>query len=601
MTTQLRAKADASPTKYFNDSCEVNDAAQEFIDDVCSELEKGYSFLPFVGAGFSVPSGAPVVPDLASYLNWCIAMAIGVADPGVRPWNPRTDRWPSFDDPKRYIPEGWAARVMGTITQCHANMDAASRVILQQAYGAMAEWRMALLFLSRLALEERGEGRQRTYEVALDSPRQEVIDACLLEIMRGREPALCHNMLGLLANAMRIDVLLTTNFDDLLERAFANARNPLTVLDIHLNSDLPPISSLTGTRALIKLHGTRHSMRADFSLDALPPNEDRDRFVGYLARQGAIHPDESGKIVAPFFRHVILIGFSGKERRTRALIQHAWSNLSPDFCVYWICHSDEDVNTAHIVTREFAEAQPKDQVKARTTPYSKILRHTDAGLLLLQLYQSLRNGLPSRSIPYPSTTRLSFPPSPQRIALQAVKQAGAGRDSTTVETVNRSARAEFFRLTRVIEKRIDQMRRVGFSGPKVIAVTSEDGVSGVTSVCAEVFRRCVDDKKNVCIWIDMNDSSSTEDCFDQLLDAAHFRLGHDKWLPPNVAKEPTMWASEIRRLATSTDKAWTVFINAREVPGANFDADAIGHGWLDHERRAQKSRRSTRAPAIPLL
>jgi hypothetical protein len=74
--------------------------------------------------------------------------------------------------------------------------------------------------------------------LSLGAPQHEIIDACLREVLKDRHPALNHNMLGVLAGALRLNLLLTTNFDDLLEQTFAEARNPLAVFEVHLGGGL---------------------------------------------------------------------------------------------------------------------------------------------------------------------------------------------------------------------------------------------------------------------------------------------------------------------------------------------------------------------------
>ena len=89
-------------------------------------------------------------------------------------------------------------------------------------------------------------------------------------------------MLATLATLLRLDVILTTNFDDLLEKAFADARNPLSVFEVHMASTLPPWSAFSERRSLVKLHGNLYSLRVDYTLDALPVEADRWRFLEYL-------------------------------------------------------------------------------------------------------------------------------------------------------------------------------------------------------------------------------------------------------------------------------------------------------------------------------
>ena len=133
--------------------------------------------------------------------------------------------------------------------------------IFQESMGALAEWRGAGVFLSRIVREVRGPKGAEHYGLALDAPDPEVIDNGIRRAVGGRQPTLGHKMLATLANLLRLDIILTTNFDDLLEIAFREARNPLSVFEVHLASSLPPWSALEEKRSLVKMHGNLYSLR----------------------------------------------------------------------------------------------------------------------------------------------------------------------------------------------------------------------------------------------------------------------------------------------------------------------------------------------------
>ena len=63
-------------------------------------------------------------------------------------------------------------------------------------------------------------------------------------------PALNHNMFGVLAGLLRLNLVLTTNFDDLLARACAEARNYLEVFEVHFGDGLPHWSAVSQVRSL---------------------------------------------------------------------------------------------------------------------------------------------------------------------------------------------------------------------------------------------------------------------------------------------------------------------------------------------------------------
>lgn len=590
---------------YYNKASNhavTNDAANEFIADIETHIEAGYGFVPFIGAGLSAPSGIPLVWEIESYLHRCIGMSLGLVTPGKVPWNPRTHQWPSFES-RDHGPLGtWEGMIRHALSSRRIShpWDPENRVF-QEALGALAEWRTALLFLSRIVAEKRGAERERRHVYMLDAPRQDVIDSAIREIMRGKRPTLGHRMLAALGGLLRLDIIVTTNFDDLLEQAFAAARNPVTVFGMHLSGDLPPYAALAPQRSLIKLHGDRHSLRADYTLDAVPQDTDRSRFLEYLlsadghkdffARNQPQHrssavPNDLPK--APRKRlscgnHLLVMGVSASERRTRALIEHAWRELDDPFSVYWLCHTEDDVNRVIAFSNEVfqgIESVGEENVKTR----SRILRHTNLGLLFLQLFQTIRRSVPTTGIIFPTASRLAIPPVFVRAATD--QEADGGRSKLEQAKLEQAQG----KLVKSLSERLDTFKSVDFSGYRILLVTSEAEIRGVTSVGAELFEAA---EKNgaYCVWLEMNDITTTDDLFEQLLDATYYRLGSENWLPVFVASDPHSRADEVRRLIKPTRAPWTFFLNARERPGSNVEDDNaeempkqdefLGNGWLD--------------------
>ena len=233
-----------SDVKNDNVSYLVTHRASEiFVQEIQSQRRLGYGYVPFVGAGFSAPSGAPLVTELEAYLQRCLLLALQDG-PNDR-WCPRTDQWPpvidrggSPEDLQILEKDHWWKKI---IKEFAALPFSEERVVQAQGYGSAAEWRTALLFLSRLEHDDNNK-------LLLGAPLQEVIDSCLRAVLKGKDPSLEHNMLAVLAGALRLDLVLTTNFDDLLERAFAVARNPVEVFEVHLGDTLPALVSSFGSQ-----------------------------------------------------------------------------------------------------------------------------------------------------------------------------------------------------------------------------------------------------------------------------------------------------------------------------------------------------------------
>jgi hypothetical protein len=570
---------------WVDGSCLVNDdrdsithkAAESFINKIQEERHKGYGFVPFVGAGFSAPSGAPLVSELESYLQRCICMTLGVEEKGMEAWDPRTDQWPPFIDrhrteKTRYAPKYWLEQIRKELP----SLKDPKFALFAQGLGAAAEWRTALLFLSRVDRPPRGTGEMRPQPVSLVAAQQESIDSCFREVLKEKYPALGHKMLAVLAGALRLDLVLTTNFDDLLERAFAEARNPLEVCEVHLGSSLPHWSAVSDVRTLIKLHGNRYSLRADYSLDELPSEPDKKRFLEYLlsgkGRSTLAHDPKA--LGLDFQNHLLVMGASVKDLRTRAFIEYAWQHLREDFKVFWLCYAKDDVEQIQYVTKGFCKDRGSRE-------HSIILRQTDFGLFLLQLYQTIRKNLPPLGSLFPSVSRLTVPPLPS-IYVSKQKSAPKAKDSVCDK----------------VRERLAEFQEDGFCKPKLVVVTSKDNVGGVTSACSEIYREM--EAHNICLWMDMNDISSTDNLFEVLLEAAYFRLGLENWTPLYIASDERPRGDEIRRLVRSVAKPWVIFLNARETPGVNTTNDRViqPNGWLDVRRNYLRPVAADRSPCM---
>ena len=554
----------------------ADSAETDFAKRLKDETKKGFGFVPFVGAGLSAPSGVPLVWDLRDYLQKCIALSIGAQDGQSRPWNPRTDSWPVFGASSTKESAHWRNRIEQKTNSIDYEWER-DHAVFQEALGATAEWRTALLFLSRIVLIRRGAGFHQRWGYRLDAPKHEVVDSCLRVVLKGKSPTIGHRMLASLGGVLRLDLILTTNFDDLLETAFAEARNGLTVFDVHLGDPLPATSAVSLQRALVKMHGNSYSLRADYSLDCPPELHDLNQFVDYLSSGEPLSEVTPGtQTPARVKNHLLVAGVSASELRTTSFVAHAWSKLESSFRVFWICYSDRDVENVRHFTAEFFD---RNKVRLKLTDDwagSVVIRHTNPGLLFLRVFQAFRHTLPISGVVFPSATRLSIPPMFYRESddpeLNPKLVPKLEARSVTVNLLKR--------LKGILS--LDTVRR-----PRIVVVTSPRDVHGVTTLCAEVFE--VLETEAICVWIDMNDVSTTGDLFEQMIDAMHYRMGSESWLPVFIADDPSSKAEELKRLAASSSRKWVFFINAREVPGSNqLQSDELmgagPNGWLDREK-----------------
>ena len=561
-------------------------ATEEFISEIRRQVLKGYAFVPFIGAGFSISAGNPIIKQLKEYLCRCICVALGVEDDasGTKElWNPRTDRWPPLIDKHRRAtdPERWLNLVHTRYRkEYHAwtPRDPTNPELFLEAYGAMADWRTSLTFLSRLVPGGPRANRQPPVLPVLGAPSQDVVDACLRELMRDKHPSLNHTMLAALSHLLRIDTILTTNFDDLIERAFTASRNTLQVLDVHLNDSLPVLSAVAGKRCIIKLHGSLRSLRADYSLDVEPSADDKQRFVEYFAGR-ELHPTaEAAFQYAETNAHILVFGCGGKEKRTLGFFTHALKTFR-DLRIYWICYSEREVRDVQRFARSLLDQEAHKKNSNKQTNKSRAyespdvyiegngneprifaLRHTDAGLLLLHLYQSIRKSVPPSEAIFPSPARLSVPPLP----IDHYSRQEGSWTSRLVEAEVRQFKAK-------LRDKLDERGLVIAVSERLDPDKQGDSdVPGVTSFCAELFRER--ESSHLCIWIEMNDIYDVDHLFETFQEAAHYRLGSNDWTPLYKLTDERPRRDEIRRLVSASSDPWILFINAREIPGSNHNA-----------------------------
>lgn len=574
----------------------------DFIERLRASRDAGYGFVPLAGAGLSAPSGVPILSEIQGYLRKCIAMALGLDRPDcwrpgaegdrrrwrldlhkLRRWLPGRDDWPPFGDPQNYTRDtvDWMSRIGEVLDEMLRQVKRERREdypeldLLQEAYGAAAEWRTALLFLSRLRL--RSDAPEFLNQLRLGPPDLDIVDTFFLNVVLGKRPTLGHRMLARLAGPLRINTALTTNFDDLLERALEETDNLFTVFDVHVDTGLPPYRDMQGKNALVKLHGGRYGLRADYSLDLPPTDDDLRHFVSYFADR-PISAEEwydarrSGSHFAAR-RHLLVVGVSAGDERINIMVRAAIESLS-DFQVFWVAYRSEEVRAAtKLLQRLFQDASPPDSASRFA-----VVRHKFQGLLFLEIYQVLMSALPASGAIFPSAPRLPVPP----------------------ELIH--ARGDEERLkgfAELVHQRIDAcFGPTAQSAPviRTIIVHGRRGdYFGAVSAAARVFEGELD-RGRQSVWIDLDEVSSCTDLFEMVLHTVARKAGIVDWLPVVLQREhsdrsgiETTQMREIARITNNPHRQWVVFLNARSGAGVNLDRPegyeerrrAQPNGWLD--------------------
>ncbi len=133
----------------------------------------------------------------------------------------------------------------------------------------------------------------------------DLTDALFTSFERRRNPTVSHRYLAFLRHKLGVPLILTTNFDSLLERALHEEGSFPKVFDIHRDAELPDAALVKHQFSVLKLHGSAYGLRLGERLK-YPLDAD--------ARRDALQ-------YIPHDALVVVIGFSGSERRIMQLLQ----------------------------------------------------------------------------------------------------------------------------------------------------------------------------------------------------------------------------------------------------------------------------------------
>jgi hypothetical protein len=510
-----------------------------FIREVIDEVEAGYGFIPLIGSGIAVASGIPTGEDLSRVLLPYMRETIRSK------WSPRTGRWlsrttapMSAEEQERWFLE--QLRALGQKDgQGQLVQDQDWKVKLQ-ALSASVDWRYMLQYLSRVEWDESGRSRMER-----NAPDPTLVDAMLNRIIEGRQPNLAHYMLAHLADGLRIRTILTTNFDDLMEQAFAALRIPLQCFDVHLDAALPSPQIVMKTRSLVKLHGGRYGLRADLTLDTPPTPADQNAFCGYFAGQFPAKPPRGrGGRDARTTKHLMVMGTSGRDGRIMGLLARGLLTLR-GLKVFWLDYNRDRATQIREQIREGAARLERDISPVELERRVRVEEVSDLGPFLFELYQRRHHALPPAGASYSAISRTPAN-APQADHIVAPP-------SFDVQQRDRNAAR--------ICRRIESTDPAAFEG--VIGVSGADGVTLATSRAFEILRR-----DHHCLWFDLTQYRRPEDFRMALLEgiADKLGMGHEVGCPP-AGLTNRGFREYMDRFLRESHKKFLVFVNAREPIG----------------------------------
>jgi hypothetical protein len=365
----------------------------------------------------------------------------------------------------------------------------------EQAIRSLYDWRATLEFLSRLVP---GAGADGLGGNGLSDPQVSVVDSFNTHITSGRKPNLGHKMLAHLAGPLRVRLVLTTNFDTLLEEAYTDVGRQTHVLEVTTKGNLPDAATVRARDSIVKLHGGSLNTRADFSLDDPPPEEDKQRFAEYLTQT------ESKGVPS----HLLVVGYSGSDNRCVQLIKHVL-DVNLQFKVYWIAHTKKDL--AH-VQDVFHENEYTDRIILTQSS------HPD--FFLYDLYQRIRRTLPAGGFSFQYSHNCPPESSPPRI------DSADERKDASLDTDARL----------VVNSLLEHSASAGTNNPinsqpgfrikkESDSVLVVDHFSGITTILRRAIAILEDERRMRCLWFELEDYADPWTCVYEVMRSIAIREG----------------------------------------------------------------------------
>ena len=432
--------------------------------------------------------------------------------------------------------------------------------IVERAVRSLYDWRATLHFLAELELGFDG------HSLALVEPDQAVIDGFNVHITQGRRPNLTHTMLCHLREPARARIVLTTNFDTLIEDAYAEQHRRIDSISVSLKGALPDPEIVHARDTVVKLHGTFSETRADFSLDDPPSLEDKRKFFHYVrGHQPGSRGD--GRFLPG---HLLVAGYSGLDARCVQLMKYVLDS-DPGALLFWVCYNDSD---AKRLEKLFPERGYLGRIIST--------RSERIDLLLYEFYQYLCLSLPPGGAGY--QLNHNVPPLDRYLPIagdEMVRPRGAEEIMRALDQIHASG---------------TDCQSSQSTNPNMLLVV--DGPSGVLPALRSVFN-VVSEKRGLNkIWIELEDHADTASVAYELLQIIAmqrglFQLRHAQFCREDLRKSipPVTVPEEFKANRSNTKAANRHAWNHRSVDDNHTPSGVFKtrvKAWIRHLEMMQE-------------
>lgn len=389
-----------------------NDTYQESIRIIIRAWRQGRPIVPFVGAGVSVAAGYPNITRLTGYLakvQFALEKAIyqsryPIISDGIDTAVQRYIRCPSD-----FITDfGWPelgqlnADLWSWITNTDLNPPHRNNRFVKDQAAAVQE-----ILVRRLSDAEsavvRSLPRKKPILAGdwsgllnhLTEGQMDLVDALFTGLDQGRTPTRAQLFLTYLTQMLGIRLILTTNFDSLIEAAMHQEGLYPKVFDVHRDADLPHARLIRSQFSIVKLAGSAYGLRFGEKLQYALEAEAQRRIHEYI-------PDNC---------LIVVMGFSGWERRMMQVIgdfARRQAGTSGQTQVLWLT----DVPKYETHSPQLVAIEDELAKRGRSQAIHRAVI-SDLNAFLPGLYFSLTSGFPPSQQRYGAL--VPFPPLPRPI------------------------------------------------------------------------------------------------------------------------------------------------------------------------------------------
>jgi hypothetical protein len=397
----------------------------EMYKEIEKAINHGRPVVPLLGAGVSAESGVPMTAEIVSLLAAFLQLNQVKKSRAVQRDVSRFDRQELNDEIGHYLSLDGKGEAKSLIERAKGFEEGMNRKLMccngNSQLGSSVDHLESTLkkikeFAKRLDEDERRKFDRRVPDLdqmtseleraahaewrvllrKVAGHRPEKVDYILDRLIRGWSPSTPHRFVAFLARALGWKLILTTNFDTLIEQALRENGLEPVVYEIRAGGNLPDTELVKKNLSVIKLHGGAYSMRADETLDEPLNIEDCGKFGQYLPPRCLL----------------LVVGYGGGDRRVYSLLDHFVRGTSGE---HGKNENDENVKVIWV----YRDGMPKgleDLLKINMKKQKVVAtQFRDAAELLRGLYVRLKTAPPAGSKPYRALVMIPPPDPPDPI------------------------------------------------------------------------------------------------------------------------------------------------------------------------------------------